>query len=217
MKRWTPTEIALLRARYPDTDTGALAAELGRSVYSIHQKANVLGLKKTAGFVRAQVLVNGAASRFRRGHVTWNKGRQYDAGGRSHTTRFRPGHQPHNTRDDKAMTRRSDGYWYIRISPSKWILYHRYLYEKTHGITLVSTDVVCFRDGNQDNLDPENLILTDRRGHMLINTIHRYPEDVKTAIRSLTKLKKAIRHATTGTTTTDPDNPADQSTAQRLV
>lgn len=212
MKRWTSTEIALLRARYPDTDTGALAAELGRSVDSLLQKAHVLGLKKTADFVedcaRRNLVQRGAATRFRRGHVTWNKGRQYDAGGRSHETRFKLGHLPHNTRDDKAMTRRSDGYWYIRISLSKWILYHRYLYEKTHGITLTSTDVVCFRDGNQDNLDPENLILTDRRGHMLGNTIHRYPEDVKTAIRSLTKLKKAIRHATTGTTT-EPD-PTDQ-------
>lgn len=212
MKRWTPTEIALLRARYPDTDTGALASELGRSVYSLHQKAHLLGVQKTAEFVedfaRRNLVQRGAATRFRPGQVAHNKGKHYQPGGRSVETRFKSGALPHNTRHDGATTWRSDGYLWLRIGLKKWVMYHRWVYEQHHGVALKPTDVVRFRDGNRKNFDPENLILTDRRGHMLGNTIHRYPEDVKTAIRSLTKLKKAIRHATTGTTT-EPD-PTDQ-------
>ena len=46
MPRWTATEIARLRELYCGSDNLAVARELGRSVASVANKANQLGLRK---------------------------------------------------------------------------------------------------------------------------------------------------------------------------
>jgi hypothetical protein len=49
MKRpYTTTETAHLIARWPHVRSRVIAAELGRSYHSVRQKANWLGLKRTA-------------------------------------------------------------------------------------------------------------------------------------------------------------------------
>jgi len=48
MPRWSHDEVARLRALYADRDNLAVARELGRTVASIANKANLLGLKKSA-------------------------------------------------------------------------------------------------------------------------------------------------------------------------
>lgn len=45
---WTPAEIETIRLGYATKGTRELAAQLGRSVSSIRQKANALGLRRTA-------------------------------------------------------------------------------------------------------------------------------------------------------------------------
>jgi hypothetical protein len=47
MPRWTHAEVERLRALYADRDNLAVARELGRTVASIANKANLLGLKKS--------------------------------------------------------------------------------------------------------------------------------------------------------------------------
>jgi len=214
-RKWTDAERALLREQYPDTDTVVLSRTLGRTERAIYQQARLMGLKKTADYLRAHVYTMspeiGMRTRFKPGQTAHNKGKHYQPGGRSAETRFKPGGLPHNTRTDGATTWRHDGYLWVRTGLKQWKQYHRLVYEQHHGVALDKKDVVRFRDGNHRNFDPENLYLTDRRGNMLDNTIQRYPEEVKKLIRTLTKLKRTIRHATTGTTTTtDPANPADQ-------
>jgi hypothetical protein len=49
MPRWTPAEIERLYTVYADRDNLAVARLLGRSVTSVANKANQLGLKKTLG------------------------------------------------------------------------------------------------------------------------------------------------------------------------
>jgi hypothetical protein len=49
MPRWTDSEVEKLRALYADRDNLAVARALGRTVASIANKANLLGLKKSAG------------------------------------------------------------------------------------------------------------------------------------------------------------------------
>lgn len=44
---WTEEEERFLKERYADTDTGALAAMMGRSLASVENKANRLGLRKS--------------------------------------------------------------------------------------------------------------------------------------------------------------------------
>jgi hypothetical protein len=47
MPRWTPSEVEMLGALYPDLDNLAVARRLGRTVTSVANKANQLGLKKS--------------------------------------------------------------------------------------------------------------------------------------------------------------------------
>jgi hypothetical protein len=47
MPRWTPPEVERLRAIYPDRDNLAVAQALGRTVTSVANKANQLGLRKS--------------------------------------------------------------------------------------------------------------------------------------------------------------------------
>jgi len=51
MPRWSHAEIERLRALYADRDNLAVARELGRTVASIANKANLLGLKKSAAML----------------------------------------------------------------------------------------------------------------------------------------------------------------------
>jgi len=46
-KRWTPKEIAYLKAEYPHRETFRIAQYLGRNYKSVRRKAESLGLKKT--------------------------------------------------------------------------------------------------------------------------------------------------------------------------
>lgn len=61
MPRWTPPEVRRLRAIYPERDNLEIARLLGRSVASVANKANQLGLRKSPGLLarigRANVAV----------------------------------------------------------------------------------------------------------------------------------------------------------------
>ena len=52
---------------------------------------------------------------------------------------------------------------------------------------------VCFKDGNKTHIALNNLELLTRAERMRRNTIHRYPEELKSAIRAIGKLKRTIR------------------------
>ena len=66
MPRWTEAEVALLRRIYADRDNLSVARELGRTVTSVANKANQLGLKKSPN-VLADIGRANIAHRYRRG------------------------------------------------------------------------------------------------------------------------------------------------------
>ena len=100
-RHWTPAQLQVLREKYPDTPTAQLAAELGRHIGSVHQKATVMGIRKSAAFMasvssgRRQLAKQSAAiksTQFKQGLVPWNKGvKGYNPGGRSAETQFKKG------------------------------------------------------------------------------------------------------------------------------
>ena len=47
-KRWTPKEVAYLKAEYPHMQTHRIARYLGRNYKAVSRKAECLGLRKTA-------------------------------------------------------------------------------------------------------------------------------------------------------------------------
>jgi hypothetical protein len=201
---YSDTEIEYIMKHFPDQLTQDIADHLGRSYSSISQKARDLGLKKSEAFKRDPVksghinlLIEGKKTRFKKGDDPWNKGIEFEAGGRSVETRFQEGNLPHNTKHDGAITiRHQKGrkeLW-IRLELKKWTPLRLHIWRQANG-PVPKGHVVIFKDGNTLNPQLENLECISREENMRRNTIHRYPEELKQSIRALNKLRKAIEHA----------------------
>ena len=110
--------------------------------------------------------------RFLKGHRAWNKGlKGITIGGEQ--TQFKPGHEPHNTKYDGAISIRKDSkqdiyYKYIRVAKGKWELLHRYIW-KQHNGEIPKGMLVVFKDGNQMNCSIDNLELITRKENMQRN------------------------------------------------
>ena len=60
------------------------------------------------------------------------------------------------------------GYMYIKSESGKWILYHRYIYEKYFG-EIPEGYIVIFLDSNIENFNPENLAIVSLKTNALMN------------------------------------------------
>jgi len=202
---WTQKEIDTLKQLYPNTRTDIIASNLGLEIYKVYGKANALGLKKSEQFLLSPDCgrlykghVKGYNTRFKKGQIPQNKGKkmspeQYE---KCSKTMFKKGNKPHNTKFDGCLSIRRDkrtnrAYLYIRLSEGKWDEYHRYLWEKENGKIPEGFKLV-FKDGNTSNMAIDNLELVSDQELMRRNTIHRYPDDLKSAIIGLRKLKKQL-------------------------
>lgn len=85
---------------------------------------------------------------FKKGHIPWNKGLHKDL---SHGKgQFRKGNRPPRYRPVGSIRHQKDGYTYIKVAdPNKWVLYHRFLYEKEHHCHLKRGQLVIFLDGDR--------------------------------------------------------------------
>lgn len=137
-------------------------------------------------------------SRYKKGNTPVNKGvpMSKDVYEKAKATMFKKGNKPHNmlpigsevVRKDK---RTGNSYVLIKIAEYKLIYKHIHAWEQANGKVPKGHNVV-FRDGNQMNCDITNLECISNSELMQRNTIHRFPEELKTNIRLLTKLKKKI-------------------------
>lgn len=180
----------MLRSEYANTPTAELAARLDRSASAVYQEAIRLGLRKSSGYLsspyagrRLSGNHKGLVHRFRPGHATWNKGRKgWDAGGRSHETRFRPrrvdlvdlrelkGRARANYKPVGAEVRDKHGYWKRKIrddarpghAKDNWAYVHVLMWEEAHG-PVPGGHCVIFINSDRDDLRLENLTLVSRR------------------------------------------------------
>lgn len=202
---WTPEEEQLLRERYADEDTACIAADLGCAVERVYAKAQAMGLSKSEAFMEAclrrcgeQRAERGRSTRFQQGLVPWNKGMKgLQAGGRSQETQFKKGSKPHTWLPIGSHRISQDGYLQRKVSdtgypPRDWIGVHTLLWQEHNG-PVPAGHCLCFRDGNKQNVVLDNLELITRAERMRRNTIHRYPPELKDAIRTVAKLKRTIR------------------------
>ncbi|EJM92466.1 HNH endonuclease signature motif containing protein [Pseudomonas sp. GM67] len=209
-KPWLLEDEDRLCALYPNTPMPELIEAFRRPYWSIYNKAYALGLKRSEAYLASEHACRlrrennpGAGTRFQKGQASWNKGVSYVAGGRSAETRFKPGAlsgkaalllQPVGT---ERVTK--DGIRQRKIRDDgppqrRWKSVHMILWEESNG-TVPPGHIVVFRDKNTEHIEIDNLELITRAENMRRNTIHRYPPELKSTIRQLGKLKKAISEA----------------------
>lgn len=198
-KAWTPEEVKILIELYPDRQTKDIAIILNRKIASVYNKANWLDLKKSESFKQSamsgcitKLLKKGVQYRFPKDHKPWNKGKKgIMIGGIE--SQFKPGSLPHNTKYDGAISLRPDKtgkkYKHIRISKGVWKLLHRVVWEKSNG-PIPEGYLIRFIDGNEMNCELNNLEIISKKDNMARNTIQRFPPELVSTIKILSKLKK---------------------------
>jgi hypothetical protein len=185
-RHWPPADIERLKALYPDMPTAEVAAAFGCEVKHIYNAAYQHGLKKNAAFFESSAAgrlngTTGADARFPKGHSPWNKGKRFEAGGRSAETRFKPNSKPH-TWKPIGSERVADGYLQRKMTdtgytPRDWVAVHNLIWQEHKG-PIPKGSVVVFKDGNRTNFDIGNLECITRTELMRRNSIHNYPQEI---------------------------------------
>jgi hypothetical protein len=206
---FTEDEILFLKEKYDNTSTSDLAKLMNRPIRSIYGKAHELGLKKSSEFLQSALSGRlqkgntlGADFTFKKGHIPPNKGKKITEFMDSITQEkfkanmFKPGNTPHNACKDweERIYTDTNGKKYIKIKVpgiNKMVFKHIWLYTKTYG-EIPKGNVVAFMDGNSLNCVAENLRTIPMAENMLRNSIQRFPEELKSVIRLLSKLNKKI-------------------------
>lgn len=197
---WTENEIEILKEMFPHNYTVDVCKKLDRTISSVNGKAHFLKLRKTKSFMKMELgkqadrlRIIGAESRFKKGSTPPNKGKKMSAEmyEKSKHTFFRKGHEPKNTKYNGHERITKDGYVVIRIRKGKYVFKHRLIWEEHHG-KIPKGMVLTFKDKNQLNMELENLELISMQENMLRNTIQRFPEELKSTIRLVHKLKRKI-------------------------
>ena len=106
---------------------------------------------------------------FVKGMTPWNKGKDFNPGGRSVQTRFKKGLKPPKYQEIGTIAKHKDGYSFIKLAEHKWQLYQRYVWEKSRHEKLKKNQTVIFLDGDRSNFDPANLAAISRKELAVIN------------------------------------------------
>jgi hypothetical protein len=176
-ERYSSAEDALIRARFSDTPSAHLAAEMGRTLASVVHRARALGIVKSQAYLAsassgrmqrgAQI---GAATQFKKGQTPQNKGVKRPKGwapGRMIETQYKPECKPRNWRP-VGSTRVVQGYEYTKVGEQlkvswtkNWKQTHVLQWEAVHG-PVPAGHALKSVDGNSRNTDLANWQLIPR-------------------------------------------------------
>jgi phage domain-containing protein 1 len=189
-KPFTDEEHSFIHAHIRTHSTKWIAKELKRSSVTIRQEVHRLGyfelMKEKA-----------EKSRYQKGRTPENKGVKMspETYEKVKHTFFKSGHLPHNSLPDYTEVIRHEKktpYIYIKIpGKRKAIPKHRHLWEQAHGAIPKGHNII-FKNGNTLDCRLENLTCVSNEELMQQNTIHRYPVELKTAIKQISKIKKQL-------------------------
>ena len=138
---------------------------------------------------------------FTKGMTPWNKGLSYMP--KNGETRFQKGSKPHTWRTIGTIANRSvrDNEWNIKVEDTgvrsiDWRPLGEHIWVQAGFESPAADEVVRFK-GSYKAKSPscytiDRLEKITRAENMERNTIHRYPEELKGAMRMLGKLKKEI-------------------------
>jgi hypothetical protein len=184
---------------YPNNYTKDISKKLNISESSIYNIAFSNSIKKSAEFMRMELQrqadrlrIVGVKSRIKKGSIPPNKGIKMDSKtyDKVKSTFFKIGHKPHNDKWDGYERINIEGYTEVRVN-GKYILKNRLIYEQHHG-KLDKTMLVIFKDSNKQNFNIDNLQAITKAENAIRNSIHRYPEELKSLMRLNGKIKRKI-------------------------
>lgn len=204
--RWQAHEIEYVATNFPHMQTKHIAVHLNRSYRSVAQQAVKMKLVKTPE-CQAATYADGTArlhtftqGRFVKGQRAWNTGipalpQVVEA---LRATMFQKGGIPKTAKHNGAVSLRlvdaetnRREYW-VRVSLSKWRRLADLVWEKHNNATIPQGHFVRFTDNNPLNCAPENLFLANRSDNMTLNSLVRYPNEVRELIRAKNALKRKI-------------------------
>lgn len=161
--RYTPSDVEFITNNL-DKGNKELGELIGRSADSVKHKLASLGIRRSKAQVKALRMAK-------------------------NTGQFKKGVLPHNYRIGQYLSK--DGYIIKSVGQSVQRLKHVWRWEQINGPLPKGHCLRC-KDGNIQNTDPDNWTLITRKKNMLLNSINRYPEEMKTAMRLISKLKKQL-------------------------
>jgi hypothetical protein len=213
-RRWTRSDIAIVRRRYPHEPTPRLARELKRSICSLYGLATKLGLHKSADYIarkraveRKRLSRSGVAYRFGMGHVPANKGMRRPgwSPGRMGETQFKKGQRSCTWMPIGSYRITHDGYLQRKISdtgypPRDWETVHRLLWISAHG-PIPPGHKVVFKSGHATTVLAEitldALELVSHAELMRRNSYHNnYPKEIAEVIRLRAQVVRQINRRT---------------------
>lgn len=203
---WTADELETVRINYADFPTFLIAYLVGRSEQAVYSLARTLGLHKSEAYLAGPWACRlrrdntaGVPYRFRKGQAPANKGlrRPGWASGRMRETQFKKGQKPHTWLPIGSTRINGDGYRDRKVSdtgypPRDWKGEHILLWEEHLG-PVPPGHCICFKNGDKADIRIDNLACISHAERMRRNTIHRYPPELKDAIRAHAKLQRTIR------------------------
>lgn len=202
---WTEVELELLRRNYADSLTSDLAIVQSRPAGSVHQKAAVLGLAKSAAFIAdtarersARPDHGGRKTRFQAGQASWSKGTKGVVGVQEgcRATQFkkgRPAHEARNYLPIGSLRLSKDCYLERKVTDDpalaparRWVGVHRLVWEAEHG-PVPSGHAVAFLPGRRtaelEHITVDALELVSRAELMRRNTYHQYGPEVAKVVQ----------------------------------
>jgi hypothetical protein len=207
---WSPAEVDLLAAMYPDCHSADVGAWLDRPTGQVYRAAARHGLHKSAEYLasdtacriqRGKQHPSMIASRFQKGLEPWNKGTHYVAGGRSAETRFKPGRRPEHSRNYRpigSLRITRDGSLERKVTDDqsvyparRWVSVARLVWEAERG-SITAGHLVAFKPGmhttKADELTVERLECITRGE----NARRNHPRSKSPELARLVQLKGAI-------------------------
>ena len=104
----------------------------------------------------------GVDMKFKKGNVSFNKGRKGFYAPGCEKGWFKKGHRPHNSVCVDTEVINDDGYIKVKIAePNKWELKHRLVWQKKYG-KIPEDSCLIFLNGNRKDCRIENLMLIKR-------------------------------------------------------
>lgn len=202
---WTDDQVELLRTFYPNFKTEDVAFMVGHSTTQAYQKANALGLKKSAKFLASPAAgrldgIRGSSTRFQKGHASWNKGTKgVHTGGDQ--TQFKPGQMPYNTAPVGSCRLDPQGTLQRKISEAKgnnskrWRGVHELVWVEANG-PVPAKHIVVFKPGMRttvlEEITIERVECISLAENMKRNTRHNLPPELNEVVQLRAVLTRQI-------------------------